>query len=200
MEPIMGFPTHPEVRPARPDDLDELQALLRRCSPETRRRRFHGGGDWIERRELGRIATPNERHRSWVAVEGSRLRGTATLAWGADGQVEAAFLVEDAWFRRGLGTALFAVLAAEARRSGLEEIVAWVQADNRAARQFLRSMAPGAASAFAGGGDLHISIPIPPVGPIATTAPSPPALPAPLAQPSLAPELASPALARQEIA
>jgi N-acetylglutamate synthase-like GNAT family acetyltransferase len=148
------------VRPAEPGDLPELEALLDRCSPETLYRRFHGAAGPTERRQLARIAVPSPTHRSWVAVDGDHIRGTATLAWGSDGRAEVAFLVEDAWFRQGVGTALFRALGVEARRSGLDEVVAWVQTDNRAARDFLRSMAPGAASAFAGGGELEISVPV----------------------------------------
>jgi ribosomal protein S18 acetylase RimI-like enzyme len=97
-----------------------------------------------------------------VATDGTAIRGTATLATGSDGVTEAAFLVEDAWFRRGIGSALFAALAREARRSGVDAVTAWVQADNETARRFLRSMAPGARTAFAGSGELEIALPVHP--------------------------------------
>jgi GNAT superfamily N-acetyltransferase len=148
------------VRMAEPADLAQLQALLDRCSADTQYRRFHGAVGHAVRRELERIATPVANHRSWVATDGTAIHGTATLATGSDGAVEAAFLVEDAWFRRGLGRALFAALARDARHVGIDAVTAWVQADNETARRFLRSMAPAARTAFAGGGELQIDLPV----------------------------------------
>jgi GNAT superfamily N-acetyltransferase len=148
------------VRPACPADLAQLGALLDRCSADTQYRRFHGAVGSAVRRELDRIAHPVADHRSWVATDGSSIHGTATLATGSDGLVEAAFLVEDSWFRRGIGRALFSALAREARAAGVGAVTAWVQADNETARRFLRSMAPGAQTSFAGGAELQICLPV----------------------------------------
>ena len=156
------------VRPARGDDLGALHALVERCSPDTLYRRFHGAGPAPARRELGRIAAPHDAHRSVVAVAPSgEVRGTATLAWGRDGTVEAAFLVEDAWFRRGVGRALYAALAAEARRARVRTVTATVQADNERAVRFLLAVAPGARSRFVGGAELAVTIPVPAAAPAA---------------------------------
>ncbi len=148
------------VRPATSDDLPGLQALLDRCSPETTYRRFHGAIGSAVRHELERIADPGPEHRSWVATDGTEIHGTATLARGSNGVVEAAFLVEDAWFRHGIGRALFATLARDAQMSGEDAVTAWVQADNERARRFLRSMVPGTRTTFIGGGELEISLPV----------------------------------------
>lgn len=153
-------PSELQVRAARPADLVELEALLARCSAETAYRRFHGALGPIVRNELARIARSTPEHRSWVATDGRAIHGTATLARGANGVVEAAFLVEDAWFRRGLGRRLFDAVAAEARRSGVESVTLWVQADNERARRFLRAMVPGTRTAFAGGGELEVEVPV----------------------------------------
>jgi N-acetylglutamate synthase-like GNAT family acetyltransferase len=154
------------VRRAHGADLGPLLALVERCSAETLYRRFHGGADRSIRRELGRIAAPTATHRSWVAVSaGGEVRGTATLAWSRSGAVEAAFLVEDAWFRRGIGHSLFAALAAEAAHARVETVVAAVQADNDRAVRFLRAVAPGARPTYVGGAELELAIP---VGPAAT--------------------------------
>jgi N-acetylglutamate synthase-like GNAT family acetyltransferase len=148
------------VRSATETDLPRLQALLDRCSADTTYRRFHGAIGGAVRRELERISHPGPEHRSWIATDGTDIRGTATLARGSNGVVEAAFLVEDAWFRQGIGRALFAALAREAMSSGTPEVTAWVQADNERARRFLRSMVPGTTTTFAGGGELEISLPV----------------------------------------
>jgi GNAT superfamily N-acetyltransferase len=150
------------VRPATPADLPALHALVDRCSPETLYRRFHGAVGGAVRRELERISNPVATHRSWVAGDGVALHGTATLAAGSDGVVESAFLVEDAWFRHGVGRALFGALARDARDRGLPEVSAWVQADNERARRFFRSMVPGTHTAFVGGGELQLSVPVAP--------------------------------------
>jgi GNAT superfamily N-acetyltransferase len=150
-----------DVRPARLGDLTDLEALVSRCSEETTYRRFHGAAGHAVRRELERIADPAPEHRSWVATDGQGIHGTATLATGSDGTVEAAFLVEDGWFRCGVGRALFRAVAAAAREQGIEHVTAWVQADNQTARRFLRAMAPAARTAFAGSGELEIDLPVP---------------------------------------
>jgi ribosomal protein S18 acetylase RimI-like enzyme len=157
------------VRAARSDDLTQLDALLDRCSRETLYRRFHGATGGPMRREVERIAAPGPLHRSWVAVgPDGAIRGTATLAWSAaDGaggtgpgrRPEVAVLVEDAWFRRGLGRALLTQLMADARDAGAEVVVAWVQGDNMRAVRFLRAVAPGARIAF-DGGELAVSVPV----------------------------------------
>ena len=84
-----------EVRPAHLADLAALEAFIERCSEETTYRRFHGATGSAVRRELQRIVHPEPAHRSWVVTDGSEIHGTATLATGSDGAVEAAFLVED---------------------------------------------------------------------------------------------------------
>jgi GNAT superfamily N-acetyltransferase len=151
------------VRPAAAQDAEALGALIDRCSPDTLYRRFHGAGERSARRELARVADPTPTHRSFVAVSpGGEIRGTATLAWGHDGSVEAAFLVEDAWFRRGVGRALYAALAREARRACLATVTATVQADNERAIRFLLSVADGARSRYAGGAEVAVTIPVSP--------------------------------------
>lgn len=156
---------HPlRLRPARPDDLQRLGEMLERCSPETLYRRFHGTTHEPMRREMHRVAAPatHDRRRSWVATSyDGAVRGTGTLAWRDDGTPEIALLVEDAWFRRGIGRGLLDRLAGDARRSGAEAIVAWVQGDNLRAVKFLRATAPGARIAF-DSGELAITISLTP--------------------------------------
>jgi GNAT superfamily N-acetyltransferase len=95
-----------------------------------------------------------------VGFDGA-VRGTGTLAWRHDDTPEIALLVEDEWFRRGIGRGLVGRLAGEARRSGAEAIVAWVQGDNMQAVRFLRAVAPGARIAF-DSGELAVTIPVAP--------------------------------------
>lgn len=155
--------THPHehlsIRPTTPADLPALRELIGRCSPETLYRRFHGAGTRVADRELQRIAAPTEHHRSWVALDSrGTVRGTATLACSRSGDVEVAVLVEDAWFRHGVGQALTDAVASAAQRARIAAVHATVQADNRRAREFLHAVAPGAASRIhAGEIDVTIS-------------------------------------------
>jgi N-acetylglutamate synthase-like GNAT family acetyltransferase len=152
------------LRPARADDLPRLGELLDRCSPETLYRRFHGATHEPMRHEMQLVAAPAiaDRRRSWVATSGDgAVRGTGTLAWRDDGTPELALLVEDDWFRRGVGRGLVHRLAGVARREGAEAIVAWVQGDNLRAVKFLRAIAPDARITF-DSGELAVTIPVTP--------------------------------------
>lgn len=173
----MASPASVVVRATGPADLSGLTALVERCSPETLNRRFHGATGRPLARELLRVAAPSDRHRSWVALSGEgAVRGTASLAWGRDGQAEIAVLVEDAWFRRGVGRRLVHRLAAAAAQAGESCVVAWVQADNERALRFLRAVAPGVHPAFSDG-EVVVRIPVRPATPAVFP---PPGSPAPL--------------------
>lgn len=164
------LPGTPVVRPTEPADLARLEALVARCSDATLYRRFHGAGRRPIGRELERIATSTASHRSWVAVtHDGAARGTATLAWGRSGTVEAAFLVEDEWFRRGIGRSLYAALAAGAARAGVPAVVASLQADNERAIRFLRSVSSDVRPNYVGGAVLEVVIPV--RGAVRTAAP-----------------------------
>jgi ribosomal protein S18 acetylase RimI-like enzyme len=148
------------LRASRADDLGPLRAFIDRCSPETLYRRFHGTGPQAIERELTRIASPADNHRSWVVVAGGEVRGTATLAMSRSGATEMAVLVEDRWFRRGIGRALVGELMAHAERARLDAVTAWVQADNERAVRFIRAVAPQASFRFVGGAELEVRIPM----------------------------------------
>lgn len=158
------FTPEVSVRPTAPTDLEPLRSFVARCSPDTLYRRFHGAGDPPVQRELARIATPTSTHRSWVAATSDGgVHGTATLAWSHTGDVEVAFLVEDAWLRRGVGRALFGALAQDAVESRLGSVVARIQADNVPAARFLAAVAPGARYRHVGGPEVEVTIPVPSV-------------------------------------
>jgi len=151
------------VRRSGPADGERLGAFLERCSPTTLYRRFHGPGEQPARREMVRVAAPTPDYRSWLALSpGGDVRGVATLASGRDGTVEAAFMVEDAWARRGVGRVLWDALAEDACRSGLATIRASVQADNDRAVRFLLAVAPGARSRYAGDALIDVTLPVVP--------------------------------------
>ena len=148
------------LRASRGGDLEPLRAFVGRCSPETLYRRFHGTGPRAMDRELRRIASPVDTHRSWVVVDGGEVRGTASLARSRSGATEMAVLVEDRWFRRGIGRALVGALMAHAERAGIDTVTAWIQADNERAVRFIRAVAPQASIRFVGGAELEAQLPV----------------------------------------
>jgi ribosomal protein S18 acetylase RimI-like enzyme len=148
------------LRASGAGDLEALRAFIARCSPETLYRRFHGTGPRAIDRELVRIASPTDEHRSWVVVDGGEVRGTASLARSRSGPTEMAVLVEDRWFRRGIGRALIGALMAHAELAGLATITASIQADNERAVRFIRSVAPRASMRFVGGAELEVQLPV----------------------------------------
>jgi len=165
------LPVSLSVRPSGPGDLERLDAFVDRCSPATLYRRFHGAGERPARREMARVAAPSATHRSWVAVSpGGDIRGVATLAWGPDGTVEAAFVVEDDWAGRGVGRTLLVALLDAARRAGLPTLRAMVQADNERAVRFLYAVVPGVRSRYAGDAEIEVTLPVTPA--VATTVPT----------------------------
>ena len=137
-----------------------MRAFVARCSPETLYRRFHGTGPQAMDRELTRIASPNDAHRLWVVVDGGEVRGTASLARSRSGATEMAVLVEDRWFRRGIGRALIGALMAHAELVGIGTVTAWIQADNQRAVRFIRAVAPLARIRFVGGAELEAQLPV----------------------------------------
>ncbi|MGH9227447.1 MAG: GNAT family N-acetyltransferase [Acidimicrobiales bacterium] len=161
------------LRASRPDDIERLRAFIARCSPETLYRRFHGAGEPAIEHELTRIAAAADDHRSWVVVDGGEVRGTASLARSRSGATEMALLVEDLWFRRGIGRALVGELTAHAELTGLDTVTAWIQADNERAVRFIRAVAPQASIHFVGGAELEVHIRVAPVA----SAPAPAAIP-----------------------
>jgi ribosomal protein S18 acetylase RimI-like enzyme len=71
-----------------------------------------------------------------------------------------ALLVEDRWFRRGIGRILVGALIAHAGRSGVGMVTARVQADNERAVRFMRAVAPNASIRFVGGAEVEVLIPV----------------------------------------
>jgi GNAT superfamily N-acetyltransferase len=115
------------IRPVRPDDAAELDALMARCSLDTRYRRFFAPvrSMPIEYRD-GVLAGDPCRHDALVVQQPTgEIIALASLV-AAPAGAELGLLVEDRWQRQGLGTTLVHELVARARERGVRQMRATV--------------------------------------------------------------------------
>jgi RimJ/RimL family protein N-acetyltransferase len=123
------------MRPIRPDDAGALVALYDRLSRQSAYQRFFTvmrrlPPDWA--RFLAEV--DGDRRLALVAVAPRTAEVVAVARYEptADARTaEVAFVVQDAWQGRGLGTSLFHALLRAAGLNGIERFRAWVLADNR---------------------------------------------------------------------
>jgi GNAT superfamily N-acetyltransferase len=137
------------VRPARPNDAAGLDALMARCSLETRYRRF-----FVPVREMpaeyrdGVLAGDPDRHDALVVAQPTgEIIALASLV-AAPVAAELGVLVEDGWQRRGLGTALVHELVARARNRGETRMCATVLPSSHRLVRWLSTIAPLEHSTF----------------------------------------------------
>ncbi len=126
------LPAAPPLRVAALERVDSgaVVAMLRRCSPLSRFRRFHGitdGVAYVTQSLTGAARTPERIYGAWVA---GRCVGLGSLHVDDRVSAEIAVLVEDDWQRRGVGSALVAALAGKARQSDLTALRAEVLTEN----------------------------------------------------------------------
>ena len=115
------------IRRATQDDRDVLTGMFGRCSAQTRYRRFHGAIVMFPRGYLAEALSRSPLHHALVAAAGNVTDDIVALASCRvvdEGMAEVGVLVEDAWQRHGLGSALLDELAAHARTLGLRALTA----------------------------------------------------------------------------
>jgi N-acetylglutamate synthase-like GNAT family acetyltransferase len=119
------------VRRATADDIDAVVDLHARCSLTSRLRRYLAGTNCPSREILAGLLDP-ERGYSLVAEDrAGRVIALANLMWSDDG-AELALLVEDAWQRRRIGTALARRLMVAANEADVATVRSTVHAGNGA--------------------------------------------------------------------
>jgi RimJ/RimL family protein N-acetyltransferase len=125
------------IRPIRPDDAPRLQELYDRLSRHTAYQRFFTvmkrlPPDWARV-----LASVDYRRRLALIVEHDGARGVEPIGVGRyeptdePDTVEVAFVVQDGWQSRGLGTILFRELLDAAAARGVRRFRAYVLSDNR---------------------------------------------------------------------
>lgn len=116
------------VRPLERADAGAVVAMVSRCSAMTLYSRFHGVTDGVG--YATGLFLDLAAHDSYVAWHGDDCVGLATIYVDSDSHGEIAVLVEDAWQRQGVGSALTLALVRRAREHGLRSLRAEVLADN----------------------------------------------------------------------
>ena len=125
------------LRPIRPADAPRLQALHARLSRETIYQRFFGATPRLPTPWAHFLAEVDYRRRLALVLEHGpdddpELIGVGRYEPTAEPDTaEVAFVVEDRWQGKGLGTVLFTALLAAARDRGIRRFRADVLADNR---------------------------------------------------------------------
>jgi GNAT superfamily N-acetyltransferase len=143
------------IRPAGPDDADAVRRLHGRSSVATLGRRYRAGPPSDAR--LRRLLTPAG-GLTLLAQHGDEVVAMANLLVEGD-LGEVALLVEDAWQRRGVGTALLRRVMEYARHADFAAVVAHAGADNVAMLRTLRRL--GAGTTDRDGPMLSVTLPVP---------------------------------------
>jgi GNAT superfamily N-acetyltransferase len=94
---------------------------------------------------------------AFLAMDDDRPVGLLNLAPGADGEVEIALLVADAWRRRGIARALLEHALADPRWAG-RNLYATVRPENTAVLTLLRSLPREVRLVDSGPGELYLEL------------------------------------------
>src|SRR5262249_24310232 len=136
------------IRTLRNGDTNTVSTVFERLSDESRRLRFGGPKPRLSANELAVLARVDATHHVLVAyVDGDpEPAGIARLVRVGRRSAEVAFAVADEHQRRGVGSALAHVLAADARAAGIAELEATVTGSNKAIGSLLSRSARRARS------------------------------------------------------
>lgn len=133
------------VRPLTSIYREAVRDLHDRCSPESRRFRYFTSMPALPPRAFDKLCD-RSRGYSLVAGHDGQVVGMANLMFTPDpGIAEMAFLVEDRWQGRGLGTAMARMLVRAARDLGYAEVRATMLSDNARMRRLLIALGAGLA-------------------------------------------------------
>ncbi|WP_116246518.1 GNAT family N-acetyltransferase [Nocardiopsis sp. FIRDI 009] len=148
------------LRQVRDSDAPALSDLHRRCSEETVRNRYFTGMSELSPRMLRVFCDPERGLTLAVRPRGEEAPvALGHLMYTLDpGVGEIAFLVEDAWQGRGVGTAVARALTVVAADWGLAEVRAETSLANAGMLRIMRRM--GASVRSQGGTYVHARLPV----------------------------------------
>lgn len=151
------------LRPAEKADLPAISAMHERCGSRTLLLRYFSGTRAPSQAHLLRLLSPSK----GVALVAEAVHSGQIVALGnliGEGELsEAAVLVEDAWQRKGIGTAVLRRMVSAAAGLGLCAVVLHTHSSNEAMRRTVRRVRPEALFEL----DSGIATTIIPVGRIA---------------------------------
>ncbi|MFF5171025.1 GNAT family N-acetyltransferase [Micromonospora sp. NPDC000089] len=153
-----------QLRPIRPQDAPEIVAMHSRFSERTRYLRYFSPYPRIPERDLQRFVNVDHRDReAFVVLAGARIVAVGRYErLGPDSpEAEVAFVVEDDYQGRGIGSVLLEHLADAARRYGVVHFVAEVLPANGAMLRVFSDFGYQVQRQFADG-VVHLSFPIAP--------------------------------------
>ncbi|MEV0196814.1 GNAT family N-acetyltransferase [Nonomuraea sp. NPDC050691] len=128
------------IRPLTSIYREAVRDLHDRCSPEARRFRYFTSMPALPTRMFDKLCDRARGH-SLVAGHDGQVVAMANLMFTSDpGAAEMAFLVEDRWQGRGLGSALARALIRAARDLGYAEVRATMLSDNVRMRRLMLSL------------------------------------------------------------
>jgi GNAT superfamily N-acetyltransferase len=137
--PLVGSIAGALVRRATEADIDGLVAMHDRCSADSIYQRYLTAGRGPGALLLARLLDPAY-GQTHIVTCGASVVASGNLARDGD-SAELALLVEDAWQRRGLGTALFALLLREAAAAGYSSVLLHTHASNLGVQRMIRRAA-----------------------------------------------------------
>ncbi|MEG3633810.1 bifunctional acetate--CoA ligase family protein/GNAT family N-acetyltransferase [Micromonospora palythoicola] len=153
-----------QLRPIDPSDAPEIVAMHSRFSERTRYLRYFSPYPRIPERDLHRFVNVDHRDReAFVVLAGDRIVavGRYERLGPASPDAEVAFVVEDAYQGRGIGSVLMEHLADAARRAGIVNFVAEVLPANGQMLRVFADFGYQIQRQFADG-VVHLSFPIAP--------------------------------------
>lgn len=137
--------TDVHISPLAFADLDDVEALHRRCSSESRYRRYFSAMPTIRRDVIAGLLEAEHGRIALGAWIGDRLvgmgNGCPSDAGDLDGCVELALLVEDDYQEQGIGTRLAHELVSVASRSGATDFLVLTLPENQTMEQIVRRVA-----------------------------------------------------------
>jgi nucleotide-binding universal stress UspA family protein len=152
------------LRPIEADDKQLLADAFRRLSDDSRYRRFFAPVDELSAAQLKYLTEVDHHdHEAIIALDttnGEALGVARYIRTEPETEVaEVAVTVVDDWHGRGLGSALLQRLANRARREGVRQFTALVQADNLSVLGLLEGV--GVTRRSRDGTELHLLIDLP---------------------------------------
>ena len=128
-----------QVRRLCNGDARTVMTVFERLSERSRRARFNGPKPCLSFGELRQLASVDRTRYALVAYVDGDPGPVAIARFVRDGSsAEIAFAVADEYQRRGIGTIVARKLIVDARAAGIDEVVALLASNNRAAVALLR--------------------------------------------------------------